>query len=436
LRTAPVTGVRRLLADGKQRGWLDAALAYGPTFRYQRLVATADPAVVEPLLTDPVHTQRRSRSHVVVSAITPGSAGLLFMDGERWRRRARAAAPVFSRAHFEQFGAPVQAAVAARVERWAAGQDVDDLARAVTRLGADLVLRIGYGLDPADRLAARLGEQLVGYKLRTMSGDPRQRLDQFGYTAAKLLDLPWAVQTYLELRERVGALRGTVGALLGRRGRPPGRANWIDAFDAAGLTLPELTDELNHLYGAYNAVDFAIAAALFELSRHREWRARVRAEVDATLDDSGPPTREQLARLTDTTNVMREVLRRYPVAMCVFRRLGAPLDVGGERLPRGAEVAILPYALHHHPDYWEEPARFDPDRWRRDPEPRVPFSYIPFLVGPRQCMGRHLAEWVFLVVVATIVRRADLEVLVDGADLTEFVVPRFGAPLPFRVTPR
>ena len=429
--------VRRLLATGKQRGWLDAVLAYGYSFRYQGLVAIADPAVVEPLLTDPVHTQRRSRSHVAISAITPGSAGILFLDGDPWRRRARAVGPVFSRAHFEQFGAAVQDAVAARVKRWAVGEDVGDLAGATTRLGADLVLAIGYGLDPGTPLAARFAEQLVGYKQRTMDNDPRRRIDQFGFTAAKLLDLPWAVQTILELRERVRALRVTVSALLkGREQVSAGRASWIDNLAAAGLTLPELTDELNHLYGAYNAVDFAIAAGLFELSRHPEWRARVRAEVDATLDDGRPPTREQIARLTDTTNFMREVLRRYPVAMGIFRRLGAPLQVGGELLPPGTEVAILTYALHHHPDFWDEPARFDPDRWQRHPEPRVPFSYIPFLVGPRQCMGRHLAEWIFLLVVSTIVRNADVEVLVREADLTPFVIPRFGVQLPFSVRSR
>jgi cytochrome P450 len=429
--------VRRLLAKRKQRGWLDAVLDYGPSFRYQGVVATADPAVVEPLLTDPTHTERRSRLHHIVSAVTPGSAGVLFMDGDQWRQHARAAAPVFGRAHFERFGGPIQEAVAARLGRWAAGEDADDLARAVTRLGAEIVLRLGYGLDPGDPLAARMADQLVGYKLRTMRNEPRRRLDVFGYTIAKLLDLPLAVGTFFDLRRRTGALRLTVEALLEqRRASPVVQANWVDGLVAAGLTLPELTDAANHLYGAYNAVDFTIAAGLFELSRHPEWRDRLRAEADAVLAQGEPPTREQIGRLVDTTHFMREVLRRYPVAMGIFRRLGTPLEIGGERLPAGAEVAILPYALHHHPDFWEEPERFDPDRWRREPEPRVPFSYIPFLVGPRQCMGRHLAEWVFLQVVTGIVRRADVEVLVDDAELTEFVVPRFGVDLPFRVRPR
>src|SRR5688500_8277240 len=135
------------------------------------------------------------------------------------------------------------------------------------------------------------------------------------------------------------------------------------------------------MYGAWNAVDYTITAALFELSRHPEWRERVRCELDRVLGERELPEREDLPHLVELGWVMREVLRLYPVAMCIFRRTGAPVELDGDLLPVGQEVGILTYALHRHPDFWEEPDRFDPTRWERSPEPPVPFSYVPFLEG-------------------------------------------------------
>jgi cytochrome P450 len=195
--------------------------------------------------------------------------------------------------------------------------------------------------------------------------------------------------------------------------------------------LPELTDALNHLYGAYNAVDFVITAALYELSRKPEWRERVRSELTEVLGARSYPILDDIPRLPLLWGVVRETLRLYPVAMGIFRESGSPLQAEGETLPTGAQVVILPYALHRHPDYWDQSNTFNPERWTRS---TVPFAYIPFLIGPRKCMGQPMAELEMLVRISTIVRNFNLEVDVDSAPLTPFLVPRFATDLPFRLS--
>jgi cytochrome P450 len=430
-------GVREVHALFRERGeaaWLDMALRYGKTFRYQGVVITCDTRLVEPLLRDRPHTERRSIAHRYVQRVTPGSDGLLFLEGERWETQHRAVAPTFTRAHVQQFAGFIHTSTVGWAESWVKAGQGADLQLAINQLGLTLVLRAGYGLDPADPLARAFGQHLLGYKLRTMRADPRGRLDVFGHLPTKLLDLPWLARTGIDLHRRVAGLRRLAPHLVEHARCPVASPGWIGGLAAQHLPPFELTDALNHLYGAYNAVDFVIAAAVYELSRHSDWRARMRAELDDVLVDRPFPTMNDVGHLPVSWSVIREVLRCYPVAMCIFRQTGAPLAIDGVSIPTGSQVGMLPYALHHHPDYWASPEVFDPGRWLGSDRPHSPFAYIPFLVGPRKCLGQPLAELELLVVLSALVRSFDVDITrPDPVGLTPFLIPRFAADLPFVV---
>ena len=151
------------------------------------------------------------------------------------------------------------------------------------------------------------------------------------------------------------------------------------------------------------------------------------------LGDRPYPTMDDIPRLPLLWGAIREVLRLYPVAMGIFRQTGARLEFDGERIESGTQVVILPYALHRHPSYWDRPESFDPERWTRAPRPSPAFAYMPFLTGPRKCMGQPLAELELLVVLSTLVRNFDVHVQRARAPLTPFLVPRFASDLPFTV---
>jgi cytochrome P450 len=55
-------------------------------------------------------------------------------------------------------------------------------------------------------------------------------------------------------------------------------------------------------------------------------------------------------------------------------------------------VAVLTYLLHHHPEIWESPERFDPDRFTPERSAgRHKQAWIPFGAGQRLCIGREFA---------------------------------------------
>lgn len=61
-------------------------------------------------------------------------------------------------------------------------------------------------------------------------------------------------------------------------------------------------------------------------------------------------------------------------------------------MPAGTDVLVSPYLIHRHPAFWERPDEFEPDRFLPEPATaRNRFVYLPFGLGPRACIGEHLA---------------------------------------------
>ncbi|GAA1289167.1 cytochrome P450 [Saccharothrix xinjiangensis] len=144
------------------------------------------------------------------------------------------------------------------------------------------------------------------------------------------------------------------------------------------------------------------------LDRHPEVWERVHAEVVEVLGDR-LPTLADVRRLRYTTMVIQEVMRLYPPVWLLPRLSRGPDQIGGYRVPAGADVLICPYTLHRHPGFWEEPDRFDPDRFesgRADGRPR--YAYIPFGAGPRVCIGSGLGMLEATIVTAAVVRELRL----------------------------
>ena len=73
---------------------------------------------------------------------------------------------------------------------------------------------------------------------------------------------------------------------------------------------------------------------------------------------------------------------------------------GRKGIPARSSVVIAPYALHRHPEYWENPEAFDPARF----ESASPAAYIPFGTGPRACIGGQFAMMEAQFVVAMVLQ--------------------------------
>jgi cytochrome P450 family 4 len=76
------------------------------------------------------------------------------------------------------------------------------------------------------------------------------------------------------------------------------------------------------------------------------------------------PTYKDLQEMKYLERAVKEVLRLYPSVHFISRKLGDDLITGsGYKLPKGTITHLHVYDLHHNPDIYPDPERFDPDRF-------------------------------------------------------------------------
>ena len=81
------------------------------------------------------------------------------------------------------------------------------------------------------------------------------------------------------------------------------------------------------------------------------------------------------------------------------------------RIPAGTLVSLQIYTLHFNPDVFIDPFAFNPERWLNSPTSEMQRDFIPFGLGPRQCIARNLATQELFLAVRAIARAR----LLDGA---------------------
>ena len=106
--------------------------------------------------------------------------------------------------------------------------------------------------------------------------------------------------------------------------------------------------------------------------------ARLHAESDAAFGDRSPSP-ETLLGLTFLRQVVDEAMRLYPPSPVMLRTTLADDVVRERRIPRKSVVVIMPWIVHRHRRLWDDPDRFDPERFaveRAATRPRD--AYLPF----------------------------------------------------------
>jgi cytochrome P450 len=366
--------------------------------------------------------------------------GLFTSEGSLWRMQRKLMSPIFQPAPMHQYADTMRLVAERAADRWHAGQTVD-LAQETTRIAMSVVGKALFDaetFDEADALGGALTAALAWVNKNLATPTLVAHVLMLDATGALAARTTGRVRAILErAHDRVGApfllpgvrdpeLRGAV-ALLDERiqamideRRQQGFARkdlltrLLTAADpetpGARMSDKQVRDEAITLFVAgHETTATALAWSFYLLARHPAALARVQAEADAF--GAEPISKWEPERLSYSTRVFREAMRLYPPIMMFPRRTLERVEVCGFVLPERTLAFVSAYALHHRADIYEEPGRFDPDRWLPEREAlRHKSAYLPFSGGPRFCIGVHFAMMEGPLVLATLLRRWRLEV--------------------------
>ncbi|MEV5678200.1 cytochrome P450 [Streptomyces sp. NPDC052069] len=355
------------------------------------------------LVTDAGHFTRGLLFEKAEKVVGPG---LTMVEGEPHRRQRKLVQPAFGPGRIEQYTHSMIELAAARVGSWQPGRTMD-VDRQMYDLGVDIFTRVLFrGALDADS-AAQVKQATAGI----MAGMVAHAL----YPAEWMEKLP--IPLNRRFRRADAQMTDAVDRIIAhyRHADAAGHdgAAMLDVLMAEGelttgqrMSGTELRTEIVHLLVAGAEGPGASLAWLFhELSRHPDIERQLVDELTTVLGE-GPLTLENLARLTFTRAVVKESLRVHAPTWLLTRRTEDCVDLGGYRIPAGGEVAFSLTTLHRHAPQYENPGRFDPQRWLDGRTAHLPRSaYMPFGTGKHKCVGDHFTLQVVLVCVATIARQ-------------------------------
>jgi cytochrome P450 len=429
-------GSMRAIRRDRLKFVLDMALQYRDVVKfhiaYIPIVQINHPEGIQRVLQDNNRNYHKGFDMVPTLEMTLGH-GLLTNEGESWLHQRRLMSPVFHHHNVESFGELMTRMASAHIAQWetrAQARQPLNLAPDMMQLTLDIVTHALFGADVTNQFP-RIGEAI-----NVMLRDAILRFDLPFYP-------PPAVPTphNRRFRRAMATLNQVIyGIINERRLHPTGTNDLLnlllnarDEETGAQMDDKQLRDEVITLFLAgHETTANWLAWAFYLLAQHPDVEARVRQELVQTLD-ARVPTVADLPSLAYTRRMLDETLRLYPSAWILNRVALESDEICGYPIPARSFVAISPYVMHHHPKYWDNPERFDPDRFAPEREAHRPrFVYFPFGSGPRLCIGRGFAQVEAQLVLATILQKCRLT-LAPGADVgMEPLVtlrPRGGLPM-------
>jgi cytochrome P450 len=363
----------------------------------------AHPDYIRHVLIDKRQNYSRGRGYEPLKLLT--GLGLLTNEGESWQRQRRLIQPAFTPRAVPQYAGAIAESVDAMLARWAhsgARGAVLDANVEMLSLAFNIIGRTMFSLD-LDAEARELVEAfttavpLVGARI----------------TAA--VDIPLRVPTPANRRlvRAVRTLDRRIYGIMAERGKGGPRHDDLldkllaarDADNGAGMSPRQVRDEVMTVFFAgHETIAQTLTWAWYLLAQHLAAEEALHAEL-APLHGR-PPTVADLPKLAYTRMVIEETMRLYPAVWAIPRGTIGDDEIGGYHIPAGSMMFPAPYLAHRHPDFWDNPERFDPTRFTPERVAARPAgAYLPFGAGPRGCIGHNYAMQEALLVLATVAQR-------------------------------
>lgn len=342
------------------------------------------------------------KSIVTKNLLKPAIGESLFIaEGAHWRWQRRAAAPVFSHRNVMNL-APIMTAAAERSAKriTGAGAHAIDMMDEMVTTTFDIISDVTFSGDRSfDRNSVHAAIDTYISEAGKIS-----LLDVLG--APDWVPRPGRLFSGSAMKQMKAVADNAIDARAARG--PEGIPDLLDLLLAGEdpetkrkMNTAELRDNLlTFIVAGHETTALTLAWSLYLCAFDQKVQDRARSEARDILGNRAA-TGGDVARLPYIRQIIDETLRLYPPAAMVSRTALAPDTLCGREVKPGDTVIIPIYALHRSHQLWDNPDRFDPDRFA-DRKSIERYAYLPFGDGPRICIGASFALQEAVIILATL----------------------------------
>ncbi|UWY29867.1 cytochrome P450 [Flavobacterium sp. TR2] len=172
-----------------------------------------------------------------------------------------------------------------------------------------------------------------------------------------------------------------------------------------GMSVEQLIDEIKILFIAgHETTANALTFTLQLLGSHLDIQQKVFEEILKVESESADAV-EQLQKMTYINAVLNESMRLYPPAWITDRQNVEDDVLGKFSIKKGTLIGVSFYELHRNPKYWNNPDKFDPDRFLGEQKKHSMQYFYPFGAGPRMCIGAGFAMYEMCLAISYIIKK-------------------------------
>ncbi|XP_050238922.1 cytochrome P450 CYP749A22-like [Mercurialis annua] len=370
-------------------------LWYGP----QAQLVVTEPELAREILNSKEETFCKAKFQEYIRKLF--GDGLVLSKGEKWMKMRKIANHAF---HSESLKSMVPAMIESTemmLQRWRnrEGKEVDAF-QEFKVLTSEIISRTAFGNSYLE------GEKVFEILKRMIS------ITERNHFKVKIPGLQMFFKTSddVELDKLQQEIRNTILEIVKKR-EEDARMSRLDSYgnDFLGLlikayrdddkkkkiTMDDMVDECKTFYVAgQETTASSLAWTTLLLAIHTEWQDEARKEVLQHFGQQTPTT-DGIGRLKTMSMIINESLRLYAPILQHSRRVQREVKVGKLVLPPEMEILIPTLALHTDCRVWGEDAYlFRPARFAEGVAKATNnsiSSFIPFGMGPRNCIGFNFA---------------------------------------------